>query len=167
MNITNGSTLANPWKRIKLQYVSLACGLALAGAIAVSLDASPLPRSGSDSGSAAPSTRISFPVKPAAALYIVGSEDEAAILELARKERGLDAGSWESTVIARSEQETASIQQDVDPQVVVHDLRGRLGASGSDAHAGPAQPADNTALEQAIIAHAAAGEAALYGTTGQ
>jgi hypothetical protein len=167
MNITSGSTLTSPWKHIKLQYVSLACGLALAGAIAVSLDAFPLPRSGSDSGSAAPATRISFPVKPVAALDVVGSEEEAAIIELARKERGYDTGLWESVVIVHSEQEAASIQQDVDPQVVVRDLRGKLGVSGSVANPGPAQAADKSALEQAIIAHAASGEAALYGTTGQ
>jgi hypothetical protein len=163
MNITSGSTLTNPWKHIKIQYVSLVCGLALAGAIAVSLDSSPLPRTGSDSGSAAPSSRISLPVKPTAALYIVGSEDEAAVLELARRERGFDWGSWESVVIAQSEQEAASFLQDNDAQVVVHDLRGKLGVSGSGIEARAAQPAVTSALEQAIIAHAASGEAALYG----
>jgi hypothetical protein len=167
MNITSGSTFSNPWKRIRIQYVSLVCGLALAGAIAVSLDASPLPLSGSDSGSAAPSTRISFPVKPAAALYIVGSEDEAAVLELARKERGSDTSLWESVVITESELEATSFLQDIDAQVVVHDLRGRLGVSGPGAHPGPAKPAANSALEEAIIAHAASGEAALYGVTPQ
>jgi hypothetical protein len=163
MNITSGSTITNPWKRIKVQYVSLACGLALAGAIAISLEG--LPQTGSGSDPAVPSTRISFPVKPVAALYIVGSEEEAAVIELARKERGFDAGSWESLVIARSEQEAASFLQDIDPQVVVHDLRGRLGVSGSGAHPGLAKPADNSALEQAIIAHTASGEAAAYGVT--
>jgi hypothetical protein len=44
-----------------------------------------------------------------------------------------------------------------------HALRGRLGVSSSSTHPGPARPADNSALEQAIIAHAASGEAALYG----
>jgi len=163
MNTSIGNTVPASWKRIRIQYVSLACGLALAGAIAVSLDESPLPRTGSDSGSAAPSTRISLPVKPAAALYIVGSEDEAAVLEFARKERGFDWGSWESVVIVRSEQEAASVQQDVDPQVVVHDLRGKLGASGPGSESRAGQPSVTSALERAIIAHAASGEAALYG----
>jgi hypothetical protein len=165
MNFTSGSTLSNPWKRIKVQYVSLACGLALAGAIAVSLEG--LPQTGSGSDPAAPATRISFPVRPAAALYIVGSEDEAAILELARKERGFDAVSWQSIVVARSEQEAASIQLDIDPQVVVHDLRGKPGVPATSARDGAGQPPVNSALEEAIIAHAASGEAALYGTTGQ
>jgi hypothetical protein len=163
MNPSITNTVPAAWKRIRIQYVSLACGLALAGAIAVSLDESPLPRTGSDSGSAAPSTRISLPVKPTAALYIVGSEDEAAVLELGRKERGFDWGSWESLVIARSEQEAASVQQDVDPQVLVHDLRGKLGVSGSGIDSRAAQSAVASAPEQAIIAGAASGEAALYG----
>jgi hypothetical protein len=163
MNSSIGNTVPAVWKRIRIQYVSLACGLALASAIAVSLDASPLPRTGSGSGSAAPSTRISVPVKPAAALYIVGSEDEAAVLELARRERGFDWGSWESLAIARSEQEAASVQQDIDPQVVVHDLRGKLGVSGPGSESRAAEPAITSALEQAIIAGAASGEAALYG----
>jgi hypothetical protein len=163
MNPSIGNTVPAAWKRIRIQYVSLACGLALAGAIAVSLDASSLPGTGSDSGSAALSTRISAPVRPAAALYIVGSEDEAAVLELARKERGFDWGSWESVVIARSEQEAASIQQDVDLQVVVHDLRGKLGLSGSGIESSAARQAVSSALEEAIIAGAASGEAALYG----
>jgi hypothetical protein len=161
MNITSGSALTNPWKGIKVQYVSLACGLALAGAIAVSLEG--LPQTGSGSDPAAPATSISAPAKPVARLYIVGSEEEAAVLELAWKERGLDSGSWESLIMARSEQEAASVLQDVDPQAVVHDLRGKLGVSGSGAHPDPAQPADNSALQQAIIVHAASGEVALYG----
>jgi hypothetical protein len=163
MNPSIGSTVPAAWKRIRIQYVSLACGLALAGAIAVSLDASSLPGTGSDSGSAAPSTRISAPVRPAAALYIVGSEEEAAVLEFARKERGFDWGSWESVVIAQSDHEAASIQQDIDAQVVVHDLRGKLGVSGSDTNLDAAQPSVTSALEEAIIAGTASGEAALYG----
>jgi hypothetical protein len=161
MNITSGSTFANPWKHIKIQYVSLVCGLALAGAIAVSLDAAPLPRTGSDSGSAAPSSRMSLPVKPIAALYIVGSEDEAAVLELARRERGFDWGLLESVVIAQSEHEAAFFLQDIEAQVVVHDLRGKLGVSGSGIEARASQPAVTSALEKAMIAHAASGEATL------
>jgi hypothetical protein len=94
----------------------------------------------------------------------LGYEDEAAALELARRERGFDAASWESVAIAQTDEDATSILQDVDARVAVHDLRGKLGVPGS----GPIdaeQAALTTALEQLIVAGAASGEAALYGVT--
>jgi len=87
MNLTVGRTIPSPWKRIKMQYVALAGGAALAISAVVAFGAT-------DSGSPATSTlsvsQPSFAV-PASreytlTVYLVTSEDEAAAIRQSEAE---------------------------------------------------------------------------------
>src|SRR3990172_6879182 len=76
MNLTIGTTFPNTWKRIRMQHVSLACGLALAVGAVIGLSAwqgggSAGPRGGSGTE---PITVASS--QPVVTFYIVGSAEE-------------------------------------------------------------------------------------------
>lgn len=83
MNLTIGNTTFNTWKRIKLQYVAVACGLAIAASAAIAL---PGLRSTDESAPAArPSLAFSTGIRapgqtPHVVFYLVGSEAQAALV---------------------------------------------------------------------------------------
>jgi hypothetical protein len=74
---TTGITLTSPWKRIKVQYVSLACGLALATAV---IGYAGIQEAGSGERSAAARGGVSETLAKTNpdthVIYIVGSEAE-------------------------------------------------------------------------------------------
>jgi hypothetical protein len=78
LNITTGTIFASPWKRIKPQYVSLVCGLALA---IVAIGYGGLQEAGSG-GRNAPATggggeRVRQTTRGTGLIYIVGSQAES------------------------------------------------------------------------------------------
>jgi hypothetical protein len=77
LNITTGTIFASPWKRIKPQHVSLACGLALAIAV---IGYTGLREAGSGERIAAARASVSETLRQTTpdtyVIYIVGSEAE-------------------------------------------------------------------------------------------
>ena len=135
MNLTIASTIPNTWKRIRVQYVSLACGLALAVAALVGFAAWPE----SEGRDASPTVAASRPAAAAqveVTYYIVGSEAEARAFEAASS-KSIPIEGQRAIVIFAETQEAAdqllldfafaagTAAADGAPPFSVVDLRGR------------------------------------------
>jgi hypothetical protein len=97
MNLTV-ATVSTTWKRLKLQYVSLACGLGLAVAAAVSAgaldqDRSAPPESSSQPVSSSPPVTARLPEPGIVIAYIVDSQEQVASIEETASQEALAAAS--------------------------------------------------------------------------
>ena len=112
MNLTIDTTIPDTWKRIRVQYVSLACGLALAVGALAAFAGWPEGRGG-DARVTAPTLSAASRVapQPETVFYIVDSHEEAATLEAALTGTGLENhGSYtDRRVIVASEQPSLDV----------------------------------------------------------
>jgi hypothetical protein len=132
MNLTV-ATVSTTWKRLKLQYVSLACGLGLAVAAAISAGAldqdrsSPLVTGSQPISSSSPGT--SRHAEPGSVIaYIVDSQEQAASIERDANQDALLVVSSGSPLSNVTRYYFDSASPDVDKRV--SDLSWDLWASG-------------------------------------
>ena len=137
MNLTIGTTFPNTWKRIRMQYVSLACGLALAVGAVIGLSA------WQGGGSAGPSVGSGTePItvassQPAVTFYIVGSAEEAQAFYVAQQARlqpaasqqplavPIVAGSFDESALRQAAAQLLGVGEKGAAAFRIVDLRGR------------------------------------------
>src|SRR3990170_4943007 len=136
MNLTIGTAFPNTWKRIRMQYVSLACGLALAVGAVVGLSAW---QGGSAGSSVSPTTdpaRVASS-QPAVTFYIVGSAEEARAFYVAQQARlqpaasqqplavPIVAGSFDESALRQAAAQLLGVGEKGAAAFRIVDLRGR------------------------------------------
>jgi len=114
MNITTGTVFPNTWRRIKLQHVSLAAGLALAASVAIAAWPNAEAPNGAPASAGRPASAASLP-QPLTVFYIVGSQAEAATLEVALATSGQEVAQARQTrvIVADPADEASRLQLSV------------------------------------------------------
>jgi hypothetical protein len=132
MNTTLSNTAVNTWKRIKLQYISVVCGFAIAasaaGALAWQGGAATTPSSPARASLSAPRSTET----PSLVIFIAGSQQQADD-HAASIRQDLDPAWFDSfsfVVVTSADEEVALLETQLEQMLVgsrfeVVDLRGR------------------------------------------